>query len=146
MGRFNNEKKTKNEGPDQLNRLVQGAELTGNISTSTSIRIDGTIKGNINCGGKLVLGLMGEIIGEVTCSEAEIEGRIEGNLIISDLLYLKASSRIQGDILTPKLIIEDGANFNGSCTMDKTKTSEIQPKKEEKLIEEEEKSQSDIVY
>ena len=145
MGRLNNEKKTKSEGPDQLNRLVQGAELTGNIVTSTSIRIDGLIKGNVNCGGKLVLGLMGEIIGEINCLEAEIEGRIEGNLNISELLYLRASSRIQGNIFTTKLIIENGADFNGLCTMEKNSTMENQPKREEKLVEEE-NSKSDIVY
>lgn len=145
MGRLNNEKKTKSEGPDQLNRLVQGAELTGNIVTSTSIRIDGLIKGNINCGGKLVLGLMGEIIGEINCLEAEIEGRIEGNLNISELLYLRSSSRIQGNIFTSKLIIENGADFNGLCTMEKNNSIENQYKIEEKLVEQE-NSKSDIVY
>ncbi|MEO9257554.1 MAG: polymer-forming cytoskeletal protein [Crocinitomicaceae bacterium] len=145
MGRLNNEKKTKSEGPDQLNRLVQGTELTGNITTSNSIRIDGIIKGNVNCGGKLVLGLMGEIIGEVTSSEAEIEGRIEGNLSISELLYLRASSRINGNITSSKLIIENGATFNGLCTMDKTKVTEVQPKIDEKLVEEL-NGKSDIVY
>jgi len=145
MGIMNKDKKTKSEGPDQLNRLVQGTELTGNITTSNSIRIDGIVKGNVNCGGKLVLGLMGEIIGEVVCSEAEIEGRIEGNLTVSELLYLRASSRIHGNISTSKLIIENGADFNGLCSMIKTKVTEVQPKIEEKLAGEL-GEKSDIVY
>lgn len=146
MGKFNNEKKTKTEGPDHLNRLVQGAEIEGNISTSTSLRIDGKIKGNLKCSGKLVLGLEGEIFGEINCVEAEIEGKINGDIYVAELLYLRASSIIDGNIITPKLIIENGATFNGNCSMKKEQEKLTENNKVDKKNQQEKTVSNDLVY
>lgn len=146
MGKFSNEKKIKNEGPDQLNRLVQGAVIEGNITTSTSLRLDGTVKGNLKCEGKLVLGAEGRVEGEIHSVNAEIEGKIIGDLYVSELLYLKNTSVIEGNIVTPKIIIENGAAFNGNCTMSKNQsfTSNEEIAAEKTQIET--PTDSDVVY
>jgi cytoskeletal protein CcmA (bactofilin family) len=143
MAAFSNDKKAKNIGPDQLNRLVNGTVLSGNINTPTSFRIDGYVEGNVQCGGKLVLGTEGEIKGNLSCVDAEIEGTITGDLFIQNLLFLRASSVINGNIKTTKLVIENGAAFNGNCKMHTDVLNE-KNKFETSSIQEEEKS--DLVY
>jgi cytoskeletal protein CcmA (bactofilin family) len=105
------------DGPDKLNRIVDGAEIKGDISVVTSIRIDGLVHGNISCAAKLVLGESGKIIGNIISANAEIEGEVEGELQIQERLILKNTSKIQGNIVTQSIIIEEGAQFDGVCKM-----------------------------
>jgi len=99
------------------NNILSGTKITGNIETTGDFRIDGQIEGNINSKGKVVIGTNGSIKGEITCVHAEISGILEGKLSVTELLSLKASSKITGDIKTGKLSIEPGAVFSGTCTM-----------------------------
>ena len=103
--------------PDRLNRIVEGTEIIGEIRSGSNIRIDGKVKGTINTKGRLVVGANGFIEGEVQCQFADIEGTITGKLGVSELLTLKTSAKINGDINTKKLAIEPGAAFNGNCIM-----------------------------
>jgi cytoskeletal protein CcmA (bactofilin family) len=105
------------DGPDKLNRIVDGAEIRGDISVVTSIRIDGVVTGNISCAAKLVLGESGKIVGNVISQSAEIEGVVEGELQIQDRLVLKNTARILGNIVTQSIVIEEGAVFDGVCKM-----------------------------
>lgn len=111
------------DGPDKLNRIVDGAIIKGDITVVTSIRIDGTVEGNVNCAAKLVLGESGKIVGNITSSNAEIEGHIEGELVIQERLVLKSSARLKGNINTQAIIIEEGAVFDGICKMKETNSS-----------------------
>lgn len=99
------------------NMIGQGTKITGDIETNGDIRIDGNVEGNINSKGKVVIGSNGLIKGEVTCSNAELAGTLNGKIIVSELLSLKASSKVNGDIKTGKLNIEPGAIFSGTCNM-----------------------------
>jgi cytoskeletal protein CcmA (bactofilin family) len=105
------------DGPDKLNRIVDGANIKGDMTVVTSIRIDGTVEGNINCAAKLVLGESGKIVGNILSQNAEIEGNIVGELVIQDRLVLKSTARITGNINTQSIIIEEGAIFDGVCKM-----------------------------
>lgn len=102
----------------QLNNIGAGTSINGDITCSGDIRIDGSLTGNLNVQGKVVIGASGMIKGEVTCKNSQIEGKIEGKITVAELLSLKATSSIVGDIATKKLAIEPGANFTGSCKMD----------------------------
>jgi cytoskeletal protein CcmA (bactofilin family) len=102
----------------QINIIGAGTSITGDIKCSGDIRIDGTLTGNINVQGKVVIGTSGNIKGEVVCKNSEVEGKIEGKINVSELLSLKNTSSILGDIITGKLAIEPGATFTGTCTMD----------------------------
>lgn len=114
-----------------INLVGSGTTIKGDVFSSGDIRIDGTITGFLESKGKVVVGSTGVIEGDVVCQNADISGNVRAKISVTDLLTLKASSRITGDILTGKLAIEPGAIFTGSCTMDKPKPG-IMPKPEEK--------------
>lgn len=100
-----------------MNKIGDGTSITGDINSNGDIRIDGVITGSVTCKGKMILGPSGSIKGDLTCANAEISGNIKGNLKITELLSLKASSVVNGEINTGKLSIEPGANFSGTCAM-----------------------------
>ena len=111
------------------NMIGQGTKIVGDIETNGDIRIDGQIEGNVNSKGKVVVGSNGLIKGEVFCSNAELAGSLNGKINVSELLSLKASSKINGDIKTGKLNIEPGAIFTGTCNMgNQVSTPQTPPK------------------
>jgi cytoskeletal protein CcmA (bactofilin family) len=100
-----------------LNSLVQGTEIQGKVSAKSDIRIDGTIKGSLDCASKVIIGPSGYIEGQINCENAVIEGRFEGTLNVKGLLNVRKSAIINGEITTSKLIVEAGAIFNVNCHM-----------------------------
>ena len=100
-----------------FNALTAGSKIVGNITADSDYRIDGLIEGELNCTGKVVIGEAGRIKGNVTCQNAEIMGLMDGKIICHQQLILRASGKIQGDVKTKTLIVEPGAQFNGTCAM-----------------------------
>jgi len=94
------------------------------------MRIEGTLKGNLVAKGKLVIGSTGEIKGEVSCQNCDVEGVLDGKVTIQELLSLRATAKVIGEIITAKLAIEPGAIFTGTCSMgnDKKFTADANPK------------------
>ena len=107
-----------------INLISNGTEITGDIKSVGDIRIDGSLTGNLNTKGKVVIGLTGKVSGEVICKNSEVSGFIEGKITVSQLLSLKATSKLLGDIVTSKLSIEPGAKFSGNCKMSDTDSDE----------------------
>jgi cytoskeletal protein CcmA (bactofilin family) len=121
------DKKTMEPSASQ-NRINEGTHLKGDIVSTGFFRIDGKVEGSISNPSKIVLGKTGVIIGKMTCENADIEGRFEGNLDVSGTLTLKASAHIEGEVIVGKLAVEPGAVFNASCLMkgsEKGKTTQI---------------------
>jgi cytoskeletal protein CcmA (bactofilin family) len=120
-----------------INLISTGTDIVGDVKSSGDIRIDGTLSGNLNTKGKVVIGPTGKVKGEVICKNSEVAGLIEGKIIVGQLLNLKASSKIYGDISTAKLSIEPGAMFTGTCKMNDTEvnasTGTTKEKEPEKL-------------
>lgn len=104
--------------PGSTNQLKNGTVITGDLTSESDARIDGTVNGNIKVKGKVIIGNTGKVTGDITCAFCDIEGKVKGKLNISDSLTLKATANYEGEIETKKLIIEPGAVFNGSCKMD----------------------------
>jgi cytoskeletal protein CcmA (bactofilin family) len=100
-----------------INLIGNGTSITGDINSNGDIRIDGTLKGNIFISGKLVVGPTGNINGNVTCQNADVSGKIHGKINVTELLSLKASAKLLGDIVTGKITIEPNATFTGTCNM-----------------------------
>ncbi len=100
-----------------VNLIGAGTIIEGDVTTNGDIRIDGTLKGVITVKGKLVVGVSGSIDGETICQNADISGSVKGKITVSELLSLKASAKLTGDITTNKIAIEPGAVFSGSCSM-----------------------------
>lgn len=103
--------------PQVINLIAKGTQITGNISSDGDLRIDGEISGDLDTRGRLVIGASGKIEGEIKCNSCEISGTHKGKLFVSELLSLKATSKVSGEIVTGKLSIEPGAYFAGTCTM-----------------------------
>jgi cytoskeletal protein CcmA (bactofilin family) len=100
-----------------INLIGAGTEIKGNIKSNGDIRIDGFLNGNLNTKGKVVIGESGRIKGEIFCTSSDIEGTIEGKVNVGELLTLKSSAKVIGDIKTGRLAIEPGSAFTGSCIM-----------------------------
>ena len=100
-----------------VNLIGNGTKIVGDIQSTGDVRIDGILTGNIVINGKFVLGPSGVVEGNVTSANADISGEIKGKVNVTELLSLKASAKINGDIVTGKLAIEPGAIFSGSCNM-----------------------------
>ncbi|NQY68190.1 MAG: polymer-forming cytoskeletal protein [Flavobacteriales bacterium] len=99
------------------NTIASGTVIEGKILTQGDIRVDGTIKGSIICEGKIVVGESGIIEGDTKCKNANISGMVKAKINVSELLSLKSTAKLIGDIITNKISIEPGANFSGTCSM-----------------------------
>jgi cytoskeletal protein CcmA (bactofilin family) len=113
----NKESMKKTEISAAVNMIGAGTTITGDVQSKGDIRVDGTLKGSVSTEGKVVLGREGVIEGDVACKNADISGTLKAKITVSQLLSLKASSKLNGDIITNKLSIEPGASFTGSCSM-----------------------------
>ncbi len=100
-----------------LNSLVKGTIVEGTVNSESDIRIDGTIKGSLTCSAKVIIGPLGVVEGEVRCKNAVIEGKFEGNLSVGELLNVRETATVIGDVKTNKLIVQSGAVFNVACQM-----------------------------
>lgn len=108
-----------------INIIGVGTEITGDVNTNGDIRIDGFLSGNVVTEGKLVVGETGKIKGEVHCKNSEVLGMIEGKIKVRELVTLKSSARIYGDIVTQKLSIEPGSLFTGNCNMNEDAVKDV---------------------
>ncbi|MBQ9213685.1 MAG: polymer-forming cytoskeletal protein [Bacteroidales bacterium] len=102
----------------KISTIAFGADIVGEITANGNFRIEGSIKGNLNITGKLVVDDTGVIDGNVNCKSALISGKLDGKIIVEDLLELKHTAKLHGDIITSKISIEEGAVFSGTCNMD----------------------------
>ena len=106
-----------NDSEGSINILRNGTEIIGDIKCKGDIRIDGTLKGNLTSDGKVVVGEEGIVEGNIKCMNATISGGVKVKIEVNELLTLKSTANLMGEIHTNKLMIEPGANFSGSCKM-----------------------------
>ena len=99
------------------NAIAPGTKILGSITAENDFRIDGVIEGDIVCQGKVIVGRQGLVKGKVVCVNAEIVGQVEGKIQVSEILTLKSTAVVQGEIKISTLIVEPNAQFNGSCEM-----------------------------
>ncbi len=113
--------------PGKINSIMEGTSIEGEIKSDSNIRVDGRVKGTVNARGRVIVGQTGVIEGEVICQSSDIEGTVIGKINCQDLLSLKATAKLQGDINTKKLAIEPGAVFTGNCSMGGGVVKEMDP-------------------
>lgn len=102
---------------NKINMIGVGTTIEGNISSSENIRFDGNLIGNLNTKGKVFVGQSGKVTGEIRCKNCEVEGMVDGRVVVEELLSLRSMSKLYGEIRTGKLAIEPGATFTGKCDM-----------------------------
>lgn len=151
-------KKTSEEisSSGNLNTIIgKGSAFDGNLKVQSTLRVDGKIKGNITTSDSLFVGKDGDINGEVKVRNAIIGGKFKGKLHASGKVVLEANSIFSGELLTSKLVIDEGAVFDGNCSMNsegdkKTDFSKssvsavLDKKKEDKADDNQEESKEEM--
>ncbi|RZJ31311.1 MAG: polymer-forming cytoskeletal protein [Flavobacterium sp.] len=101
----------------KTNRIVEGTIIRGNVLSHADFRLDGDLVGNFKSDGKIVIGPAGSVKGDIICKNADIEGRFEGKIQVTEILNVKSKASIHGEVVTGKLSVEPGAEFSASCIM-----------------------------
>lgn len=101
-----------------------GTVLTGETNFQAMLRVDGHLTGRVTSeNGTLIIGSTGRVDANVAVAAALINGTINGDIIAAEKIELGRTARIAGNIQTPRLVMEDGAILEGSCTMVKARES-----------------------
>jgi len=108
-----------------LNSIAHDTKIIGDIESEGDIRLDGVLDGILNCKGRVVLGPQARIKGEIHSATAEISGVVEGEITVTDLLSLKSTAVISGDLIMGRLSVEPGARFSGICKMNSSETAQL---------------------
>ncbi|CAM1361791.1 bactofilin family protein [Tenacibaculum xiamenense] len=110
-------KKSSDRVVSERNVIGGNTKIVGDIVSEGDFRIDGTLEGNIQTNGRIIIGEAGFIKGKAECTNADIEGKFAGDLSVSSVLTVKATANITGDVVIGKLSVEPGATFNATCSM-----------------------------
>lgn len=116
---FNNKEARKEqvELSNSSTQIMKGTTVEGNIETFGNVRVEGKIIGNIKSKSKIALGDSSYVEGNIISQNAEIAGEVKGTVDVTEVLTLKATAVIKGDIVTGKLVVEAGAVWNGTIKM-----------------------------
>lgn len=104
-------------GSNVINIIALGTRIEGKINVESDFRLDGEVVGDIVGKSKVVIGEKGYLKGTLVCCNAEVMGKIDGNVQVNNSLILRATAELKGDVRTKSLTIEPNAVFNGSCSM-----------------------------
>ncbi|SEC36097.1 Polymer-forming protein [Tenacibaculum sp. MAR_2009_124] len=110
-------KKSNDRVVSERNVIGGNTKIIGDIVSEGDFRIDGTLEGNIQTNGRIIIGQAGLIKGKAECTNADVEGKFAGDLSVSSVLTVKATAHITGDVVIGKLSVEPGATFNATCSM-----------------------------
>lgn len=117
---FGKAKNTENldvSGENVRTLIGSGTIFDGDLASSDTIRIDGVINGNCSCEKKLILSADGQVKGNITAQSVIISGKVDGDITVQGKLELLATGKIAGNIVAGSIVIDEGASFDGRCTM-----------------------------
>ena len=117
-----------------INRIVEGTVIEGSIKSESNLRIDGDFTGELVTKGRLVVGPKGRVKGKVQCLCCDVEGVLEGDVTVLELLSIKASSTVQGDLYYGQLSVEAGAKALGTFRMGASEDKSSKPASKEDAI------------
>ncbi len=95
----------------------QELNLSGKLVFQGAVRVDGKYEGEIEAKGTLIVGVDAVVHAEIKVDKAIIMGEVRGTVDAREKLEIEGQGKVYGDIKTPKLIINDGATFEGNCIM-----------------------------
>jgi cytoskeletal protein CcmA (bactofilin family) len=95
-----------------------GARLDGNLVSAGSLRIDGQVKGQINADGDVSLSPQSQVEADIRAQNVSVAGRFKGNIVVKGKAHLARGGRIDGNITSKSLIVEEGGTFHGQSIMD----------------------------
>ena len=106
------------KGAEDLNGFLdEGTEFDGELRFRDVLRIDGRAKGRVVSDNTLIIGETGQVDAEIDCRVVSIRGRVSGQVRARERIELLSGCRVQARLVAPKLLIEDGAFFEGDCQM-----------------------------
>ncbi|MBN2030123.1 polymer-forming cytoskeletal protein [bacterium] len=109
----------------ELNTIVgKGTIVEGDLKVKNSLRIDGIVKGNVNTTDTIIVGKDGEVEGRVRAKHLLLGGKVKGNVFASGRVFLESTASVFGDIKAVRLVVDEGAIFDGKCTMNETEKTE----------------------
>lgn len=109
-----------------------GTVLTGDTNFQAMLRVDGQLQGTVSSeSGTLIVGSNGQVDANIAVASAMVNGTINGDIVASEKIQLGRTAKVVGNIQTPRLIIEEGATLEGSCSMLRAK--EAQEKRESEV-------------
>jgi cytoskeletal protein CcmA (bactofilin family) len=117
--------KIKPEGTTLNGFLDKGSQLQGELAFEETFRIDGKFDGKIRSGSELILGDTAEVSGEIEVGRLSVNGKLKGTVRAKERIELHARARVEADLTTPILKIEEGALFEGSCRMGEEAKSNV---------------------
>jgi cytoskeletal protein CcmA (bactofilin family) len=112
--------------PVQINMIGKGTVVEGTLRAKDDIRVSGRVKGSLHVEGKAIIANEGIVDGDVHAADADVAGKVDGELAVKGRLLLKSSARISGTIRTSRLVMEEGATFDGQCEMGQLEKSRAQ--------------------
>ncbi|MBW2316448.1 MAG: polymer-forming cytoskeletal protein [Deltaproteobacteria bacterium] len=114
--------------PEALTAFIdQGSEFEGKLSFKNTVRIDGCFKGEISSENTLIVGEPGVVDATIHSRHVIVSGEVAGDIVASERLVLHKTARVHGDIQTPKLVVEDGAELEGSIRMGANASAKDKP-------------------
>ena len=103
---------------EELNGFMdQGTELVGELRFRDTFRVDGLVKGSIVSKNTLIVGESGRVEADIDCGVVSVRGTVKGRVQGRERVELLAGSRVEGTLVSPRLVIEEGAFFQGDCQM-----------------------------
>jgi len=111
-------KKNKNNAEHITPTLIGGdCVINGSIKNTRAIRVEGTLVGDIEDAGSVIVGESGAINGNVTATTLTVFGHINGDVLANDSIEIKNSGKVTGKLSTQTLSVEQGARYEGNITM-----------------------------
>jgi len=108
------------------------AYFQGTLTAKGSLRIDGRVDGSVVDAKFVTLGKTGKVKGDISCEVCSISGEVKGNVAAVDHIEVLSGSKVDGDLRAPRIILEEGAVFNGNCAMTSVKSAK--PENSEKAV------------
>ena len=115
------------EGEAEVTIVGAGARLEGNVVSAGSLRIDGQVKGQINAEGDVTLSPQSQVEADIRAQNVSVAGKFKGNVVVKGKAHLARGGRIDGNITSKTLVVEEGGIFHGQSIMDGTASSGAAP-------------------
>jgi cytoskeletal protein CcmA (bactofilin family) len=106
------------EQDGEVTVIGAGARLEGNVVSAGSLRIDGQVKGQINAEGDVTLSPQSQVEADIRAQNVTVAGKFKGNVIVKGKAHLARGGRIDGNITSKTLVVEEGGIFHGQSVMD----------------------------
>lgn len=119
-----------NKSDTRITTIIgKGTVISGDFQAEGSVRMDGTVDGDVKVGGSIVLGATGKVNGSVDAASAMIGGEVIGDVNAPDKIELTATARVIGNLKTNVIVIDEKAIFQGACNMNQEVEEGVKPRK-----------------